>query len=92
MIGKKCPVCKMPSTKAGHDFCIADLPGVRYACCGHGSGQRGYIAFDNGTTIYGVFEDIYRESTGGDYVADLATGVPSRGKRFRNWLTKERFF
>lgn len=34
----------------GHDPCIRNLPGVEYACCGHGS-RRGYVALRSG----GVF-------------------------------------
>ena len=33
-----------------HDPCISDLPGVRFACCGHGTGE-GYVSFENGTVI-----------------------------------------
>lgn len=32
------------------DPCIGMLPGVSFACCGHGE-ERGYINFDNGVTI-----------------------------------------
>lgn len=35
-----------------HDPCLGELPGVKYACCGHGgrsgSPTVGYIYFDNG--------------------------------------------
>lgn len=41
------------------DPCLGHLPGVAFACCGHGKDtvsrehfQRGYIAFENGTIIY----------------------------------------
>jgi hypothetical protein len=44
-------------TAAGHDPCIADLPGVAFACCGHGSRRGGYIYFTNGTLIRGLFRD-----------------------------------
>ena len=47
---RKCPRCKRFRTKHGHDPCIANLPGVRNACCGHGV-ARGYIQFENGTAI-----------------------------------------
>lgn len=36
---------------SGHDPCIANLPGVAYACCGHGA-EPGYIHFYNGRVIY----------------------------------------
>ena len=45
-----CPKCKKPQTPEGHDPCIANLPGVRYACCGHGI-ETGYILFENGLRI-----------------------------------------
>jgi hypothetical protein len=42
-----------------HDPCIANLPGVLFACCGHGVG-RGYVAFENGITIRFDTKDIER--------------------------------
>jgi hypothetical protein len=42
-------------TAQGHDPCIANLPGVKNACCGHGI-EPGYIQFENGITIRGDFE------------------------------------
>lgn len=47
---KVCAACGQTSTPKGHDPCICDLPGVKYACCGHGI-RDGYIYFDNGTII-----------------------------------------
>lgn len=44
---KPCIKCNKTRTKEGHDPCIADLPGVRNACCGHGTNE-GYIQFNNG--------------------------------------------
>jgi hypothetical protein len=32
------------------DPCIAHLPGIRYACCGHGTGD-GYLYFENGIVV-----------------------------------------
>ncbi len=54
--GKKgwvCPVCKQSRGPDGDDPCIRRLPGVLYACCGHGgSGQcEPYIYFENGIRI-----------------------------------------
>lgn len=49
-----CNLCGKKRTKDGHDPCIANLPGVKFACCGHGTDQ-GYIFFENGTIIYGKF-------------------------------------
>lgn len=48
-------------TPAGHDPCIADLPGVYFACCGHG-GEAGFggredwsipYLVEKGQTLYG---------------------------------------
>jgi hypothetical protein len=50
----------MKRTPEGHDPCIARLPGVRYACCGHGV-REGYIQFDNGVVVRGYFTDIERD-------------------------------
>lgn len=33
---RKCPSCGLKETKEGHDPCIANLPNVEFACCGHG--------------------------------------------------------
>jgi hypothetical protein len=50
----------MKRTREGHDPCIARLPGVRYACCGHGV-HEGYIQFENGVVLRGYFTDIERD-------------------------------
>lgn len=47
---KPCPNCGKMPTKEGHDACIANLPGVQNACCGHGR-ERGYIQFTDGRVI-----------------------------------------
>lgn len=48
-----CPMCDVTPTKDGHDPCIANLPGVNYACCGHGVSELAYISFEDGTVIRG---------------------------------------
>jgi hypothetical protein len=50
-----CPKCGEKRTKDGQDPCIANLPGVINACCGHGV-KEGYVMFDNGIVIRGIFE------------------------------------
>lgn len=45
-----CKLCKEPRTEYGDDPCIANLPGVLYACCGHGI-ARGYIKFADGRCL-----------------------------------------
>jgi len=51
-----CPKCGYYPTKKGHDHCIANLPGVEFACCGHGKlNGGGYIKFildENGLNIF----------------------------------------
>jgi len=50
-----CPRCGKKPTKDGHDPCIANLPGVVAACCGHGV-ETGYVMFEDGRTIRGNFD------------------------------------
>jgi hypothetical protein len=49
---RRCPKCGQLPTKDGHDPCIANLPGVAYACCGHGV-EEGYVKFFNGVVVTG---------------------------------------
>lgn len=53
-----CPKCGEKRRKEGEDACLGHLPGVKYACCGHGE-EEGYISFDNGMVIRGWFTQIY---------------------------------
>ena len=57
-----CINCGKPTTNEGHDACIANLPGVKFACCGHGDPNvvgGGYIVFeDDRPTIYANREPI----------------------------------
>jgi len=50
---RKCPNCGEYATKEGHDFCIANLPNVKNACCGHGNIDEAYIEFNNGKIVRG---------------------------------------
>jgi hypothetical protein len=52
---RPCPRCGELPTPEGHDPCIANLPGVRAACCGHGV-EAGYVAFNTGHVIRGEFD------------------------------------
>ena len=36
-----------------HDDCLGMLPGVKYACCGHGDRDNAYIMFENGVIVRG---------------------------------------
>lgn len=51
---RACPKCGQNETAEGHDPCIADLPGVAFACCGHGI-EAGYVKFTDGRIIRGRF-------------------------------------
>lgn len=51
---RKCPKCNQYPTEDGHDPCIKNLPGVKYACCGHGI-QEGYVMFEDRRVIRGNF-------------------------------------
>lgn len=46
-----CLRCGNPPVN-GHDFCIAKLPGIKAACCGHGNPDKMYIAFNNGIILH----------------------------------------
>jgi len=53
---RTCEECRKTYTPgAGPDPCLGELPGVKYACCGHGGHgwSDAYIMFENGVTIYG---------------------------------------
>jgi len=61
---KVCPECGLTETTEGHDPCIPNLPGVKFACCGHGI-QRGYVVFEDGKIIDGFFRHVkYRRADG----------------------------
>jgi len=47
---RPCTRCGTPATKDRHDHCIANLPGVEYACCGHGK-EDGYVKLYNGKVL-----------------------------------------
>lgn len=53
-IPRECIRCGRKQTAEGHDACLANLPGVINACCGHGT-QDGYVMFEDGRTIRGKF-------------------------------------
>jgi hypothetical protein len=45
---RPCGKCGELLTKKRHDACIADLPGVNNACCGHGHDEDAYVDFEDG--------------------------------------------
>lgn len=57
----KCGDCGKKPTKEGHDGCLGLLPGVAFACCGHGDPERSYIAFTNGVVVRGFEVDTASE-------------------------------
>jgi len=53
---RPCQRCGMFSTIDGHDACLANLPGVINACCGHGVLDKDnypYVMFVDKTTLRG---------------------------------------
>lgn len=52
---RTCTRCSKMPTKDGHDACIANLPGVRNACCGHGTSEA-YVQFEDHKVIRGFFD------------------------------------
>ncbi|MBP2045247.1 hypothetical protein [Methanobacterium aggregans] len=57
---RPCIKCGKKPSPEGYDACIGELPGVKYACCGHGV-EDGHIIFENGTTLKGYFTVTYRK-------------------------------
>jgi len=51
---RPCKLCGKKPTRGGDDWCLGHLPGVLFACCGHGV-EEGYILFENGIRISGKF-------------------------------------
>lgn len=51
--GWECPKCHLQRGPDLHDPCLGELPGVKFACCGHGmlGYCQGYIFFENGKII-----------------------------------------
>lgn len=52
-----CGLCGKHEAENGHDPCIANLPGVAFACCGHGV-EEGYVKFENGLILRGQFDHV----------------------------------
>ena len=52
-VGWTCPKCGMIRGEDKVDPCLGMLPGVIFACCGHGNNGYcgGYIYFENGVII-----------------------------------------
>jgi hypothetical protein len=50
---RQCGHCNRPNSPEGHDPCIANLPDVITACCGHGDDGTAYVQFPGGVVVYG---------------------------------------
>jgi hypothetical protein len=56
-VGWECPECHLKRGEDRIDPCFGHLPGVKYACCGHGgkgeiaTETTGYIYFNNGIVV-----------------------------------------
>ena len=44
-IERPCPRCGRFPTPEGHDGCLGEIPGVKFACCGHGV-KKPYMYFN----------------------------------------------
>jgi len=62
---RPCIRCGKMPTADGHDACIANLPGVINACCGHGIDEP-YVMFKDKTVLRGEkAEKWIKENNGG---------------------------
>lgn len=82
--GAACPLCKMPRSPEGHDPCIRNLPGVRFACCGHGV-EHGYVYFENGVCIRMKVESVEQYDPKVEGVALAFIYFPSTDDDKREW-------
>jgi len=48
---RPCPNCGGLPTTERHDSCLGTLPGVDFACCGHGDVSRAYVKFSSGRIL-----------------------------------------
>jgi hypothetical protein len=72
-----CASCGLKPRADGQDPCIPNLPGVIGACCGHGQ-RWGYIEFENGTSIFGDFQEILHETGGVGFAPNDGSWVPCK--------------
>jgi hypothetical protein len=76
----RCRKCDKPRTGDGHDPCIANLPGVQNACCGHGR-EQGYIMFDNGLIIRMRVSEVTLEDPSHKPLPWIRTDKPAKKDR-----------
>ena len=56
-VDKPCVKCGAIMKHNSPDSCLGELPGVEYACCGHGNREDSYIKFNNGVIIRGFVKE-----------------------------------
>src|SRR5262245_22137717 len=62
-ITERCERCGRPPTRKEHDPCLANLPGVVNACCGHGL-TFAYATLSNGFCLTGHALMVYLTKVG----------------------------
>lgn len=72
-----CGSCGLPSTEEGHDGCLGTLPGVRNACCGHGTPSNAYIQYEGGPTLRGKEALKRMARTKCDKCGDMSNSAPN---------------
>ena len=65
-----CKRCLKTMKFGDPDPCLGVLPGVAYACCGHGV-EEGYIYFHSGVVIRGEFTEIEKTKKPGEGMHNL---------------------
>jgi hypothetical protein len=60
---ERCERCGRPPTRKGHDPCLANLPSVVNACCGHGL-LFAYATLSNGFCLTGHALKVYLTQVG----------------------------
>lgn len=58
-----CKHCGLFQSADGHYPCIANLPWVKYGCCGHGD-REGYVMFEDRRVLRGKFDHVVALSKG----------------------------
>jgi hypothetical protein len=58
-------VCFRKPSDLGHNPCIANLPGVRHACCGHGC-ETAYLVTEPGVVLRGLAASRLMRRLGGN--------------------------
>lgn len=88
--GWVCPVCKKARAENGCDPCIPNLPGVLYACCGHGGEgvHEGYIYFENGIRIGFDLKSVSYEDGRESIIVQGRQEAEIERLRIENWQLK----